>query len=114
MALDAEVAFIPPAQAFIGNYLSAKDPLGRAAALAKLEGDALQAASTLPVELQAQIAPTINAKLVALLAKAQAVHGSWGPGGMMQTSPPIPACRRCGIALARDRLLWRGVLLQPR
>lgn len=71
-AADEEAALIPPAITFLQTWLASKDALSRAAAVAKLEGDALSAQAQVPAELLAQGAPQINAVLQAQLAKAQA------------------------------------------
>lgn len=69
---DAEVALIPPVQTFLTAIIAAKTSLGRAAAVAQLEGNVLAAGAALGPELIAQLAPQLNAALQAQLAKAQA------------------------------------------
>lgn len=83
---DTEVALIPPAQTFLANYFGAKNAIARAAAVAKLEGDALQALASEPAELQAQVAPQINTVLQSVLAKAQAIVAAG-----LSVTPAAPA-----------------------
>lgn len=70
---DAEVALIPAAQVFLTAWTSAKDGVGRAAAIAQLEGNVLLSVSKLPAEFIGQELPVVNAALQSLLTKAQAI-----------------------------------------
>jgi hypothetical protein len=69
---DEEVALIPPAITFLNAWLAAKDGIGRAAAVAQLEGNVLEAQATVGPALLAQVVPQANTALQALLAQAQA------------------------------------------
>lgn len=76
---DTEVAIIPAAQTFLVSWLGAKDALGRAAAVAQLEGNVLANASALPAEFIGQVFPTINATLQSVLVKAGATIAAHPP-----------------------------------
>jgi hypothetical protein len=76
---DTEVAIIPAAQTFLASWLTAKDALSRAAAVAQLEGNVLTGAAALPAEFLGQTLPTINTTLQSVLAKAQATIAATKP-----------------------------------
>lgn len=76
---DTEVALIPAAQAFLDSWSAAKDSVGRAAAVAQLEGNVLLSVSKLPAEFVGQVFPTINAALQSELSKAQATIAAAKP-----------------------------------
>lgn len=73
---DTEVAIIPAAQTFLASWLGAKDALGRAAAVAQLEGNVLASVVSLPATFIGQELPALNTTLQSVLAKAQATIAS--------------------------------------
>lgn len=76
---DEEVALIPAGLTFLSAWTGAKDALGRAAAVAQLEGNVLAAEAAVPAALISQTLPTINTALQTVLAKAQATIAAVKP-----------------------------------